>query len=136
MNIIFLIGVCWLIIALKMYHLCNSLYHCLHENLPSIARKCTKTINTSYILNVHAQYDVEKQAQNAIFTLKKLERNYSMYEIEEVCRLVLEATNRPTVKSVQTMIKTLQKEDVRKSKTSNSKQTDEKYGFTRGGRRK
>jgi len=55
-----------------------------------------------------------------------------MYEIEEACRLVLEATNRPTVKSVQTMIKTLQKEDVRKSKTKDSKQTDEKYGFTGG----
>lgn len=44
-----------------------------------------------------------------------------MYEIEEACRLVLEATNRPTVKSVQTMIKTLQKEDIRNAKTSDPK---------------
>src|SRR5699024_11815484 len=78
------------------------------------------------------QYDVEKQALNTIFTLKKLARNYSMYEIEEACRLVLTATNRPTVKSVQTMIKTLEKEDVRKSKTRESKQTDKKYDFTSG----
>ena len=77
-------------------------------------------------------YEVEKQALNAIFTLKKLERTYSHYEIEQACNLVTQATNRPTVKSVQTMIKTLRKEDERKAEEIDSKTTDEKYGFTRG----
>ena len=105
------------------------------EQTPEEAIKWASTIGSStlhVVTFILEEYNVEKQALNAIFTLKKLERNYSMYEIEEACRLVLEATNRPTVKSVQTMIKTLQKEDVRKAKTSDSKQTDEKYGFTRG----
>ena len=78
------------------------------------------------------QYEVEKQALNAIFTLKKLERNYSTYEIEEACRRVLVATNRPTVKSIQTIIKTLREEDKRKSLARDSKTIDKKYGFTRG----
>src|SRR5699024_10003401 len=39
------------------------------------------------------QYEVEKQALNAIFTLKKLERKFSSYEIEQACKLVLQATN-------------------------------------------
>src|SRR5699024_6107159 len=78
------------------------------------------------------QYDVEKQALNAIFTLKKLERKHTSYEIEQACKLVLEATNRPTVKSVQTMIKTLHQEDEHKASTLDSKSIDKKHGFTRG----
>lgn len=39
-------------IALKMYHPCHSLYHCLPRFLPPIAWQCTKTINISYILNI------------------------------------------------------------------------------------
>lgn len=78
------------------------------------------------------QYEVEKQALNAIFTLKKLERNYSAYEIEEACRRVLVATNRPTVKSIQTIIKTLREEDKRKSLARDSKTIDDTFGFTRG----
>src|SRR5690625_3023284 len=78
------------------------------------------------------QYEVEKQALNAIFTLKKLERKYSSYEIEQACKLVLQATNRTTVISVKTKIKQLHKEDERKASTRDSKSIDEKYGFTRG----
>lgn len=105
------------------------------EQTPEEAIKWASTIGSStseIVTFLLEQYDVEKQALNAIFTLKKLERNYSTYEIEEACRLVLSATNRPTVKSVQTMIKTLQKEDARKVEARDSKITDEKYGFTRG----
>jgi len=105
------------------------------EQTPEEAIKWASTIGPSashVVTFILEQYDVEKQALNAIFTLKKLEQSYSIYEIEEACRLVLEATNRPTVKSIQTMIKTLQKENVRKAKTRDSKQIDEKYGFTRG----
>src|SRR5699024_7955567 len=85
-----------------------------------------------HLQNTLEQYEVEKQALNAIFTLKKLERNYSAYEIEEACRRVLVATNRPTVKSIQTIIKTLREEDKRKSLARDSKTIDKKYGFTRG----
>lgn len=83
----------------------------------------------TFILN---QYDVEKQALNAIFTLKKLERNYTSYEIERACRDVLKATNRPTVKSVQTIIQSNKKEDEQKSAQIKPRETEEKYGFTRG----
>lgn len=105
------------------------------EQTPEEATKWATAIGQStlrVITFILEQYDVEKQALNAIFTLKKLERNYSSYEIEQACRLVLDATNRPTVKSIQTMIKTLEKEDVQKEKKRDSKQIDEKYGFTRG----
>lgn len=105
------------------------------EQTPEEATKWATAIGQStlkVITFILEQYDVEKQALNAIFTLKKLERNYSSYEIEQACRLVLGATNRPTVKSIQTMIKTLEKEDVQKAKKRDSKQIDEKYGFTRG----
>jgi len=105
------------------------------EQTPEEAIKWASMMGSStlkIVTFILKQYDVEKQALNAIFTLKKLERNYSTYEIEEACRLVLSATNRPTVKSVQTMIKTLQKEDARKAEARDSKITDEKYGFTRG----
>jgi len=105
------------------------------EQTPEEAVKWASEIGHStlqVVTFILEQYEVEKQAVNAIFTLKKLERNYSSYEIEHACRLVLEATNRPTVKSVQTMIKTLHKEDERKASEVDSKTTDEKYGFTRG----
>ena len=77
-------------------------------------------------------YDVEKQALNAIFTLKKLERNYTVYEIERACRDVLRATKRPTVKSVQTIIQSNKKQDKEKMAETKSRKTEEKYGFTRG----
>jgi transposase len=105
------------------------------EQTPEEAMKWAAEVGPSasqivtFILN---QYDVEKQALNAVFTLKKLERTYLSYEIEHACKLVLEATNRPTVKSVQTMIKTVHKEDERKTSEINSETTDKKYGFTRG----
>lgn len=105
------------------------------EQTPEEAMKWASEIGHSalqVVTFILGQYEVEKQAVNAIFTLKKLERNFSSYEIEHACKLVLEATNRPTVKSVQTMIKTLHKEDERKASKVDSKTTDEKYGFTRG----
>jgi len=83
----------------------------------------------TFVLN---QYDVEKQALNAIFTLKKLERKYTTYEIERACRDVLNATNRPTVKSVQTIIQSNKKDDELKASQIKPRKTDEKYGFTRG----
>lgn len=88
----------------------------------------TKAVIT-FFLN---HYEVEKQALNSIFTLKKLERIYSSYEIEKSCKDVLKATNRPTVKSVQTMIQSNRKLDKQRSLETESKNTAEQYGFTRG----
>ena len=82
-----------------------------------------------YILN---NYDVEKQALNVIFTLKKLDRHYTVYEIERACKDVLAATNRPTVKSIQTIIKSNKKDDEEKLSIKHSKEINQKYGFTRG----
>lgn len=79
-----------------------------------------------------ASYDVEKQAVKSIFALKKLERKYSVYEIERACRMVSEVTNRPTVKSIQTLIKNNQKKDAEKAPDKDSKNVDRQYGFTRG----
>lgn len=79
-----------------------------------------------------ASYDVEKQALKSIFALKKLERKYSVYEIERACRMVSEITNRPTVKSIQTLVKNNQKSDAEKELTQESKNVDRQYGFTRG----
>ncbi len=105
------------------------------EQTPEEAVKWGSNIGESaltVILFILDLYDVEKQAMNAIFTLKKLERHYSSYEIERACKDVLKATNRPTVKSVQTVIKSNRKEDDLKSSIDNTKKTDETYGFTRG----
>lgn len=105
------------------------------EQTPEEAIKWSSTIGPSalqVVTFILEHYEVEKQALNSIFTLKKLERTYSTYEIEQACKFVLQATNRPTVKSIQTMIKTVRKEDEQKTLSIDSKVTDEKYGFTRG----
>src|SRR5699024_9085477 len=78
------------------------------------------------------QHEGDRQALNAIFTLIKLERKYASYGREQGSKSVLEATNRTTVKRVQTMIKTLQQEDERKASIRGSKSIDKKYGCTRG----
>lgn len=78
------------------------------EQTPEEAIKWANTIgkNTlSVVTFILDKYDVEKQALNSIFTLKKLEKDYTSAEIEEACREVLIATNRLTVKSIQTLIK-------------------------------
>ena len=105
------------------------------EQTPEEAMKWAVEIGPStlqVITFILDYYEVEKQALNSIFTLKKLERTYSIYEIELACKKVLEATSRPTIKSIQTMIKSIHKEDEQKASKVNSKTTDEKYGFTRG----
>lgn len=84
------------------------------------------------IISILDRYEVEKQAMDIVFNMKKLARHYSKYEIERACRMVYQATKRPTVKSVQTMLRSNRKEDERESTTLNSKQIDQNHGFTRG----
>ncbi|TLQ37376.1 IS21 family transposase, partial [Ruoffia tabacinasalis] len=73
------------------------------EQTPEEGLKWAASIGDSTLMIVTfllETYELEKQALNAIFTLKKLERKYTNYEIEQACKDVLKATNRPTVKSV------------------------------------
>ncbi|WP_200809528.1 Mu transposase domain-containing protein [Virgibacillus dakarensis] len=77
-------------------------------------------------------YEVEKQAMKSVFSLKKLERTYTVYEIERACKMVHEITNRPTVKSIQTLIKNNKKADSEKTFTQKKDNVQNKHGFTRG----
>lgn len=61
----------------------------------------------------------------------KLERNYTAYEIERVCRDILKATNRLAGKSVQTIIQSNKKDNEQKASQIKPRKTDEKSGFTR-----
>lgn len=105
------------------------------EQTPEEGLKWAASIGDSTLMIVTfllETYEVEKQALNAIFTLKKLERKYTNYEIEQACKDVLKATNRPTVKSVQTIIQSNKKQDEEKLTEPKSRKMKEKYGFTRG----
>ena len=105
------------------------------EQTPEEALKWASSIGESthtVVLFILNNYDVEKQALNVIFTLKKLDRHYTIYEIERACKDVLAATNRPTVKSIQTIIKSNKKDDEEKLSIKHSKEINQKYGFTRG----
>ncbi len=75
---------------------------------------------------------VEKQALQSIFSLKKSERKYTKYEIERACKMVITMTQRPTVKSIQTILKNNKKTDAEQALKKNTKKDDNSYGFTRG----
>ncbi|WP_240377292.1 IS21 family transposase [Bacillus piscicola] len=77
-------------------------------------------------------YDVEKQAMKSIFALKKLEHSYTVYEIERACQMVCQITKRPTVKSIQTLIKNNKKAATEKAFAQRKREVDNKHGFTRG----
>ncbi|QQK77782.1 IS21 family transposase [Salicibibacter cibarius] len=77
-------------------------------------------------------YGVEKQAMKSIFALKKLERTYTAYEIERACKMVHQITNRPTVKSIQTLIKNNKKTDAEKAFAQQKQTVKNEHAFTRG----
>ncbi|SFM18536.1 IS21 family transposase [Salibacterium qingdaonense] len=83
----------------------------------------------TYLLD---SYTIEKQAMKSIFALKKLERTYSVQEIERACHMACHVTNRPTVKSIQTLIKNNKRETKQKTLTQKNQEVDAKHGFTRG----
>lgn len=82
-----------------------------------------------YILDT---YQAEKQALQSIFSLKKSERRYSKYEIERACKMVISSTKRPTVKSIQTVLKNNKKNDAEQELNRKTKISENNYGFTRG----
>lgn len=105
------------------------------DQTPVVAIEWAESIGPStlsvvkYLLD---SYQSEKQAIQSIFSLKKMERRYSKYEIERACKMVLSMTKRPTVKSIQTILKNNKKKDAEQELKQNTKMTDTNYGFTRG----
>lgn len=74
----------------------------------------------------------EKQALQSIFSLKKSERRYTKYEIERACKMVISMTKRPTVKSIQTILKNNKKNDAEQELKRQTDTEKNNYGFTRG----
>lgn len=61
-----------------------------------------------------------------------MERRYSKYEIERACKLVISITKRPTVKSIQTMLKNNKKNEAEQNLKNKAEIDENNYGFTRG----
>ena len=77
-------------------------------------------------------YQTEKLALQSIFSLKKLERRYTKYEIERACKMVVSVTKRPTVKSIQMILKSNKKSDAEQELKHKTEISENNYGFTRG----
>ncbi|MGG0891067.1 IS21 family transposase [Cytobacillus horneckiae] len=105
------------------------------DQTPEIAIEWAESIGPStlsvvkYLLD---SYQSEKQALQSIFSLKKMERRYTNYEIERACKMILSITNRPTVKAIQTVLKNNKKKDVELELIQYKEITNTNYGFTRG----
>jgi transposase len=105
------------------------------DQTPEAAIEWAESIGASTLSVIRFLLDTsqtEKQALQSIFSLKKSERRYTKHEIERACKMVISMTKRPTVKSIQTILKNNKKNDAEqelKHKTDSSKNN---YGFTRG----
>lgn len=105
------------------------------DQTPEVAIEWAESVGSStlnvvkYLLD---SYQSEKQALQSIFSLKKMERRYTKYEIERACKMVLSMTKRPSVKSIQTILKNNKKKDAEQELRQNTNSTDINYGFTRG----
>jgi hypothetical protein len=82
-----------------------------------------------YILDASTN---EKQGLQSIFSLKKSERSYTKYEIERACKMITSMTHRPTVKSIQTILKNNKKNDAEQELQRKTEVSKNNYGFTRG----
>lgn len=85
--------------------------------------------NTSAVVNAISWHKVEQQGYRACQTLLKLVETYSPEELESACERALTYTESPTLKIVQTIIKsgTAQSNQEQKPPSEPSK-----YSFTRG----
>jgi len=105
------------------------------DQTPESGIEWAKNIGTStldviqFILDT---YKTEKIALQSIFSLKKLERRYTKYEIERACKMVVSITKRPTVKSIQTILKNNKKNDAEQELKRKTENSENNYGFTRG----
>lgn len=105
------------------------------DQTPEIGLAWAEQVGPSTSRFVHyllSAYNVEKQALQAVFALKKQERHYTKYEIERACKMAFSMTERPTVKIIQTLLKKNQKEDAEQALKVAKNETDSHYGFTRG----
>ncbi|GAB2550293.1 IS21 family transposase [Gracilibacillus alcaliphilus] len=105
------------------------------DQTPEAALEWAESIGES-ALNV-VQYilgtsQTEKQALQSIFSLKKSERRYTKYEIERACKMIISMTKRPTVKSIQTILKNNKKNDAEQELKRKTESSENNYGFTRG----
>lgn len=74
----------------------------------------------------------EKQAVHSIFSLKKVLRQYTTYELEKACQMVLEVTKRPTVSLIKTTLKTNKKQVEDNQLKQAIDKVNHNHGFTRG----
>lgn len=75
---------------------------------------------------------MKNRGLQSIFSLKKSERSYTKYEIERACKMIASLTNRPTVKSIQTILKNNKKNDAEQELKRKTEISKNNYGFTRG----
>src|SRR5690606_17187065 len=86
------------------------------------------------VKSILASYKVEKQALKSCLGLIKLSDRHSIERVEKACERALSYTPRPTLKSIQTIIKAGQDKLSESKETKDpkkEKQTND-YGFTRG----
>jgi transposase len=86
------------------------------------------------INSILASYRVEKQALKSCLGLIKLVDQHSVDRVERACERALSYTSRPTLKSIQTILKTGQDKipvTIDGENTQKEKKTNP-YGFTRG----
>lgn len=93
------------------------------ENALVWARKVGRaTLNIVELILDNAAAEI--QAVNSIFSLIKVLRQYTIYELEKACQMVLKVTKRPSVSLIKRTLK------------ANKKQAIDKvthiHGFTRG----
>src|SRR5690606_27703724 len=86
------------------------------------------------VKSILASYKTEKQGLKSCLGLMKLADKHSISRVERACERALSYTPRPTLKSIQTILKTGQDklpETELSTKNLNTK-TESSYGFTRG----
>lgn len=102
---------------------------------PEAALEWAQSIGASTLSVVKYILDTsqtEKLALQSIFSLKKSERRYTKYEIERACKMVISMTKRPTVKSIQTILKSNKKIDAEQEMKHKTETSENKFGFIRG----
>jgi transposase len=105
------------------------------DQTPEVAIEWAENIGTSTLNVIRYLLDAsqtEKQALQSVFALKKSERRYTKYEIERACKMVISMTKRPTVKSIQTILKNNKKNDAEQELKRKTDSNKNNYGFTRG----
>ncbi|NMD72873.1 IS21 family transposase [Bacillus sp. DNRA2] len=105
------------------------------DQTPEAAIEWAENIGASTLSVIRYFLDTsqtEKLGLQSIFSLKKFDRRYTKYEIERACKMVISMTQRPTVKSIQTILKNNKKNDAEQELKRKTEISNNNYGFTRG----